>query len=97
MMQPAVAGRVKGTVLTTETPFTPTDPSEYEYPFPDRANAELAEAYRFRSSVLENVLICGRLGQYRYYDMDQAIGRAMALAAKILGRRDAPEPAIAAR
>jgi hypothetical protein len=29
--------------------------------------------------------------------MDQAIGRAMALAAKILGRRDAPEPAIAAR
>jgi UDP-galactopyranose mutase len=97
MMQPAVAGRVKGTVLTTETPFTPTDPSEYEYPFPDRANAELAEAYRFRSSVLENVLICGRLGQYRYYDMDQAIGRAMALAAKILGRRDSPEPAIAAR
>jgi UDP-galactopyranose mutase len=91
MMPPDHASRIKGTVLTTETPFTPTDPNDYEYPFPNRANEELAEAYRFRASLLEKVQICGRLGEYRYYDMDQAIGRAMRLAEKILDRRHAPE------
>jgi UDP-galactopyranose mutase len=29
-------------------------------------------------------MICGRLGEYRYYDMDQAIGRAMMLARQLL-------------
>jgi len=33
------------------------------------------------------LLICGRLGEYRYYDMDQAIGRALALAKAILEER----------
>jgi UDP-galactopyranose mutase len=89
MMPPALISRVRGTVLTTETPCTPGDPSEYEYPFPDRANAELAQAYRFRASLLEHVLICGRLGEYRYYDMDQAIGRAMTYADRILNQRSA--------
>ncbi len=39
---------------------------------------------REKADALENVLICGRLGEYRYYDMDQAIGRAMKLASGIL-------------
>ena len=30
-------------------------------------------------------MIAGRLGEYRYYDMDQAIGRAMMLAGELLG------------
>jgi UDP-galactopyranose mutase len=30
-------------------------------------------------------LICGRLGEYRYYDMDQAIGRALMLSRRLLG------------
>ncbi len=29
-------------------------------------------------------MICGRLGEYRHYDMDQAIARAMLLAGRIL-------------
>jgi hypothetical protein len=29
-------------------------------------------------------LICGRLGEYRYYDMDQAIARAQLLATRLL-------------
>ena len=91
MMEPAKARNTSGTVLTTETPFTPTDPSEFEYPFPDRPNAELAEAYRLRASLLENVLICGRLGEFRYFDMDQAIGRAMGLTKRILTHQRVPE------
>lgn len=75
---------VKGTTLTHETPFTPENPNQYEYPFPDKTNKELYEKYRTEAETLENVLICGRLGEYRYYDMDQAIGRAMKLVSGIM-------------
>lgn len=73
-----------GTVLTRETPFSPVDPNHYEYPFPDAANAALYARYRKRADALPNVLICGRLGEYRYYDMDQAIARALMLASRLL-------------
>lgn len=83
MLQPDTALGVRGTVLTRETPFTPTDPDQFEYPFPDRVNARLYRAYRERAMGLDHVLICGRLGEYRYYDMDQAMGRALKMAAGI--------------
>src|SRR4051794_26787537 len=75
---------IKGTLLTHETPFTPHTPHQYEYPFPDKANKVLYEKYKKEADTLNNVLICGRLGEYRYYDMDQAIGRAMNFASDIL-------------
>ena len=75
---------IKGSVLTHETPFTPGEPSQYEYPFPDIANQALYQQYKAEAEKLTDTLICGRLGEYRYYDLDQAIGRAMGLAGKIL-------------
>lgn len=83
MMPVAEAEKVSGTVLTRETPVTPNDPSDYEYPFPDAANAVLYKQYQCRARAHPEVLICGRLGEYRYYDMDQAIGRALVLAHRI--------------
>jgi UDP-galactopyranose mutase len=82
---------VKGTVLTHETPFTPESPHQYEYPFPDKFNKSLYENYKAEAEKLQNVLICGRLGEYRYYDMDQAIGRAMNFASEILKRYEVAE------
>lgn len=84
MMQEAHATRIHGTVITREVPFSPDDPNDFEYPFPDTGNAQLYEKYRKRADSLSGVIICGRLGEYRYYDMDQAIGRAINLAAKII-------------
>jgi len=84
MMAPEAAAAIRGTVLTRETPFTPDDPGDYEYPFPDAANAALYARYRARADALPGVLICGRLGEYRYYDMDQAIARARLLARRLL-------------
>jgi UDP-galactopyranose mutase len=84
MMAPQLANRITGSVVTTETPFSPDNPSEYEYPFPDQNNATLYAKYRKRVDAMPNVLIAGRLGEYRYYDMDQAIGRAMTLSDKLL-------------
>ena len=37
------------------------------------------------AQAIPNLLICGRLGEYCYYDMDQAIGRAQVLAQRLLG------------
>jgi len=90
MMPQDQALETLGTVLTEETPFSPTAPGEYEYPMPNAANAQRYSDYRDRADALEDVMICGRLGEYRYYDMDQAVARAMVLAKKILGSAQQP-------
>ena len=87
LMESADARRISGTVLTRETAITPADANDFEYPFPDAANAQLYAAYRERAQKIPGLLICGRLGEYRYYDMDQAIARAMMLAKGLLNDR----------
>ncbi len=84
MMPAADAAAVAGTVITKETPHSPTDPAEYEYPFPDAANQTLYRRYAERAGQLGGVIFCGRLGEYRYLDMDQAIGRALRLADRLI-------------
>jgi UDP-galactopyranose mutase len=84
MMPPAAVERIRGTLLTREVTVTPTDPNDYEYPFPDEQNARLYKAYRERANRIPSLLVCGRLGEYRYYDMDQAIGRALILADRLM-------------
>jgi UDP-galactopyranose mutase len=84
LMPRAHACQTRGTIITRETPVTPSDPGQYEYPFPDAANEGLYQQYRAWADALPNTLICGRLGEYRYFDMDQAIGRATQLARRLL-------------
>jgi UDP-galactopyranose mutase len=69
---------VLGTVLTRETPCSHVQ----EYPFPSADQAALYGSYRMM--VPDGVTICGRLGEYKYYDMDQAIARAMVIAERLL-------------
>jgi UDP-galactopyranose mutase len=90
LMHPDEKDKVKGTLLTHETPFTPENSVNFEYPFPDKINKNLYEHYKAEADGLENTLICGRLGEYRYYDMDQAIGRAMKLASEIMEKFEIP-------
>lgn len=85
MMPRQYADRIRGTILTKEIPFSPTTPDDYEYPFPDKINACLYKRYRKYAGKIPDLLICGRLGEYRYYDMDQAIDRAMTLMQRFLG------------
>jgi UDP-galactopyranose mutase len=86
LMQPQEVVRVVGTVITRETPFSPDKPEHYEYPFPDERNRALYKRYRALAAQLHDTMICGRLGEYRYYDMDQAIARAIVLSKEILER-----------
>jgi UDP-galactopyranose mutase len=101
MLDPQSKLKIRGTVLTRETTYSPTNPEDYEYPFPDRANALLFQRYSKRAQANPNLLICGRLGEYRYYDMDQAIARAMVLADHLLterqGRHDSKRPVVLAQ
>jgi len=87
MMPPEEARHIRGTVLTREVTITPENPDAYEYPFPDESNADLYRQYRQRAAAIPHLLVCGRLGEYRYCDMDQAIARAMTLSERILHRK----------
>jgi UDP-galactopyranose mutase len=88
MLSPEERAAAVGTILTREVPFTPgeAEADACEYPFPDEANKALYRRYRALAKRERDVLIAGRLGEYRYYDMDQAIARALLLAKRLLGR-----------
>jgi len=75
---------IKGTLITKEVSFSPINSDDFEYPFPDKINKDLYNKYKHLASNQEKLLICGRLGEYKYYDMDQAIGRAFMLFNKII-------------
>jgi UDP-galactopyranose mutase len=83
---------IRDSVLTTEMPDRAEHQDEFEYPVPTAANAQRAKAYRALAHGERQrdvpVYICGRLGDYRYYDMDQAVARAHMLATEILGVDD---------
>jgi len=84
LMQPDFGRRIRGTLVTREFPWSPQNPEDYEYPFPSDENQVLYRAYAQMARQEPEVLICGRLGEYRYYDMDQAIGRAMMLGRQVI-------------
>ncbi|MAX22950.1 MAG: hypothetical protein CMJ19_00480 [Phycisphaeraceae bacterium] len=84
LQNPSSPNTTKGTLITTETPFSPDNPDQFEYPFPDSPNQTLFRRYHMAYKKLNNIMICGRLGEYRYYDMDQVIARAIYLAEKLL-------------
>ena len=58
--------------------FKPGD--EPHYPVNDEKNTILYEKYRKLSEKETNVIFGGRLGKYRYYDMDQIVLEALNLA-----------------
>jgi len=75
---------VNGTLLTIETPYSPELSDHYEYPFPGPQDQSLYRRYRNRADAIDGLMICGRLGEYKYYDIDQAIARALTLGKRIL-------------
>ncbi len=54
------------------------------YPVNDEKNGELYKAYRKLADKEEKVIFGGRLGEYKYYDMDAVIASALAMSEKML-------------
>ncbi len=68
------------TVIAKEySEFFELGKNERYYPIPKNENTALYKKYIEESKKDENVYFLGRLGDYKYYDMDKAIARAIEL------------------
>lgn len=72
------------TIVTKEIPAEWDKTKVPYYPINDDKNTEIYNKYRDKAESIENVIFGGRLAEYRYYDMHQAIGSAMAKVRKEL-------------
>lgn len=72
------------TVITREYPMAWTKGAEPYYPVNDDRNNALYAEYRALAAEEKNVIFGGRLGSYRYYDMDKVISAALGLCDRIL-------------
>ena len=67
----------KKTIVTYEYPEDYKEGLEKYYTVNDDKNNKLAEQYRELSLKEKNVIFGGRLGEYKYYDMDDVIKKAL--------------------
>jgi UDP-galactopyranose mutase len=72
-----------GTSIVREYPQAEGDPY---YPVPREENHALYKRYEALAAAESNVTFVGRLAQYRYYNMDQVVGAALAAAKRLLGK-----------
>lgn len=71
------------TSIVFEHPRAEGDPY---YPIPQPQNAALYAKYKMLAEALPHVHFAGRLGTYKYYNMDQVVAQALTLAGKLTGR-----------
>ncbi len=70
-------GETSGTIVTYEYPSDYKDGMEKYYTVNDDKNNKLADDYRKLSEKEKNVIFGGRLAEYKYYDMDDVIKKAL--------------------
>jgi UDP-galactopyranose mutase len=77
-------GHQPKTVVTREYPMDWTLGAEPYYTVNDEENNALYHRYAALAQQEENVFFGGRLGEYKYYDMDKVIASALAFADRVL-------------
>lgn len=83
--QAGTAENPEKTVITREYPLEWSPNREPYYPINDERNRKLYQQYLELAKEHPNVIFGGRLGEYRYYDMDQVIAAALEKAKELLG------------
>jgi UDP-galactopyranose mutase len=68
------------TSIVYEYPCAEGDPY---YPVPQPKNAELYQQYKALADMVRDVHFAGRLGTYKYYNMDQVVAQALTLFDKL--------------
>ena len=68
---------ISKTIITREYPDTWNKEKEAYYPINNDKNNELYQKYADLASKDKNVIFGGRLGMYKYYDMDKVIAEAL--------------------
>ena len=77
-------GQQENTVISREYSSEWKPGADPYYPVNDEENGALYEKYRELAGTVPNVIFGGRLGEYKYYDMDKVIYSALELAKKEL-------------
>lgn len=77
---------VRGTIITREYPATWEKGMEPYYPVNNDQNNAAYEKYHALALEKKNVLFGGRLGLYKYFDMDKVIRASLDAAAEELGK-----------
>ena len=83
--------RHASTSLAYEYPRAEGDPY---YPIPRAENLALYKRYESDAEALPNVTFVGRLATYKYYNMDQVIGQALAAFKRLSKAAEQPAPVL---
>lgn len=70
-------GKQEKTVITREYPSEWKEGDEPYYPVNNERNDELYQKYKELADKEERVIFGGRLGEYKYYDMDEVIEKVL--------------------
>lgn len=76
---------VRGTSYALEYPlaYRPEEGAEPYYPVPTTESQKQYDAYSLMAASIPNLYCCGRLADFKYYNMDQALERALFVVNKI--------------
>jgi UDP-galactopyranose mutase len=77
------------TSIVFEYPRSEGDPY---YPIPKTENAQLYQRYKELAETLDDVHFTGRLGTYKYYNMDQVVAQSLSLFEKLKAKRSRSLP-----
>ena len=77
---------VKGTTYAVEypLPYTEGEKQEPYYPVLTEESQQQYAKYKQLADRVENLVYCGRLGDFKYYNMDQALERALSVCASLM-------------
>jgi len=77
---------VQGTSYTVEypLPYHPEQVNEPYYPVLTEESKRQYETYRAMAAQIPNLILCGRLADFEYYNMDQALKRALEVSQSIV-------------
>lgn len=81
--------QARRTSITREFPSAEGDPY---YPVPRPENQALFKRYEALATAEPGVTFVGRLATYRYYNMDQVVGQALAASRRLIARLEQSEP-----
>jgi UDP-galactopyranose mutase len=77
-------GKQPTTIISREYSSEWKKGDEPYYPVNDEKNNELYAKYADLAKCEENVIFGGRLGAYKYYDMDKVIGASLSMSRAVL-------------
>jgi UDP-galactopyranose mutase len=77
--------RIQGvTMILKEYPFSPNRGDEAHYPLLKREEQERYARYKTLADQIPNLYLAGRLADFKYYNMDQAVERAFEVFERLL-------------